>query len=419
MRYLFFPAPAHGHVNPMMPLARELVSRGEQVHVYLTREFEPQVRSAGATLDLLGEEFSMFKHVEDLQDDGPVEAEKMFRRMMPKMLNAMADGMRLAPGVLERLRSEEPGCLVYDPMCLWGRSVAAALRWPAATFHTTFVMTPDSAVARKMREQFPKVPPPAALVGMLRLFWSSTRNHRRHGMPRLGLSNLFYAEEPLNIVPVPRPFQAEAERFDERFIFVGPAVLDRGDSGDFPLERLEEGRPTLLISLGTTPLSRRPDFFQACFTALGGTRWQVVLACGPGVDPSRLGAPDNFIVRQRVPQLEVLKRARVFITHCGMNSTMEALWYGVPIVAFPQMGEQAFNADRVVELGAGLRLMQGLTPSPQALREAVERLDTEPQWHTRLAELQVSVRESGGPRRAADALQQYVARQQPRLRAAS
>lgn len=419
MRYLLFPAPAHGHVNPMMPLARELVSRGEQVHVYLTSEFEPQVRSAGATLRLLGAEYDLFRRAEELLDSGPADPEKMFQKMMPLMIHAMADSVGVAPRLLEQLRSEEPGCMVYDPMCLWGRSVARVLRWPAATFHTTFVVPPDSATGRKLKELLPRLPPPKAVVGLLRLLWRSAQNHRRYGMPRLGLGSLFYAEEALNIVPVPRSFQEGVEQFDERFAFVGPAVIERGDRQDFPLERLE-GRPTLLISLGTTPLSRRPDFFQACAAAFGGTRWQVVLACGPSVEPSSLGAPDNFMVRRQVPQLEVLKRARVFITHCGMNSTMEALWYGVPMVAFPQMAEQALNADRVVELGAGLRLAQGLTPSPQALREAVERLDTEPHWRTRLAELQGLVRESGGPRRAADALQQYVARQQPpQLRVAS
>ena len=106
--------------------------------------------------------------------------------------------------------------------------------------------------------------------------------------------------------PRPRSYQPDAGNFDERFVFIGPSVMPRNDQGDFPLEQLD-GKPVLLISLGTTPLNQRPDFYKACFEAFRDTRWQVVMACGMGLDPATLGpAPSNILVRQRVPQLEVL-----------------------------------------------------------------------------------------------------------------
>jgi UDP:flavonoid glycosyltransferase YjiC (YdhE family) len=52
----------------------------------------------------------------------------------------------------------------------------------------------------------------------------------------------------------------------------------------------------------------------------------------------------------------VLRRADLFVAHGGFNGVQEGLVAGVPLLVFPQMQEQVFNADRVSELGAGLRL---------------------------------------------------------------
>ena len=191
-------------------------------------------------------------------------------------------------------------------------------------------------------------------------------------------------------------------------MFIGPSVMPRNDQGDFPLEQLD-GKPVLLISLGTTPLNQRPDFYKACFEAFRDTRWQVVMACGKGLEPSALGpVPSNILVRQRVPQLDVLQRARVFITHGGMNSTMESLWHGVPLAVFPQFGDQPLNASRVTELGMGITLTAQNAVDPKVLRDTVDRLDTDPRYRTRLSEFQRELREAGGHRRAADVLQRYV-----------
>jgi MGT family glycosyltransferase len=131
--------------------------------------------------------------------------------------------------------------------------------------------------------------------------------------------------------------------------------------------------------------------------------------------------PSNFIVRPSVPQQEVLQRARVFITHGGMNSTMEGLWSGVPLVVFPQVPEQSLTARQVTRHGFGLAFEAGPVPSAEALRQAVETVDTDPGYRTRIAQFQAALREGGGHVRAVDALRHHVsgAREQPPLRIAS
>ena len=203
-------------------------------------------------------------------------------------------------------------------------------------------------------------------------------------------------------VCVPRAFQPQGDTFDERFVFVGPSIQPRGDTGDFPFSHLEGG-PALYISLGTV-FNNWPDFYRMCFAAFGGTPWRVVLATGHAVNAAKLGPiPDNFLVRPSVPQLEVLERTSVFVTHGGANSLMEAFHYGVPVVVIPQMAEQPLNAQRVAELELGLALEKE-TVTVEQLRQSVERVSSEPAFREKVRTMQQEVRASGGYRRAVEAI---------------
>jgi len=146
-------------------------------------------------------------------------------------------------------------------------------------------------------------------------------------------------------------FQPLAGDFDERrFRFVGPCCSFRPDTPAFPFERLD-GRPLVLVSLGTV-YSQVPKFLRRCMEELAGSPWQIVLATG-GSSPMA-PVPANFIVRPSVPQVEILRRASAFVTHGGMNSVQEALYYGVPLVLAPQAADQFWISARTAELGAGL-----------------------------------------------------------------
>jgi MGT family glycosyltransferase len=406
MKFLFFPLQAHGHVNPILPLVRELVSRGEEVAVYATRQFEAAIRNTGASVRLLDDALNIPATL--TLPDGTRGAPTIMQ-LLPQMIGALRRGAQESAKVVEQVRSEQADCLVYDPMAFWGWAAASKLRVPAAVFQTSFAMSHSPTLNREAREIIKGAPSLGLVVSMIKMLWTAEVLRWRHGFPRLTLQAAFAAVEDLNLVPVSRTYQPDAELFDERFLFVGPSVVQRNDRGDFPLEQLD-GKPVLYVSLGTTPMNQRPGFYRACFEAFRDSRWQVVIACGEGVEPATLGpVPPNILVRQRVPQLEVLERARAFITHGGMNSTMEALWHGVPMAVYPQLGDQLLNAWRVRELGLGVSLSEQEAMDPKALRETIERLDADPGYRARVAALQREIRESPGNRRAADVLQQYAA----------
>lgn len=110
---------------------------------------------------------------------------------------------------------------------------------------------------------------------------------------------------------------------------------------------------TIYISMGT--VVKNSEVYYNCIEAFRNTEYQVIMSIGDNeVDIQNL--PDHIEVYQSVDQMAVLSIADVFLTHCGMNSVSEALYYEVPLVMFPQTPEQEAVAKRVKELGAGRRL---------------------------------------------------------------
>jgi MGT family glycosyltransferase len=108
----------------------------------------------------------------------------------------------------------------------------------------------------------------------------------------------------------------------------------------------------------------------------------------------------------------VLKQAGLFITHGGMNSTSEALANGVPLLVFPQHGDQHLVAARVVELGAGLRLAPS-DISPEGLRTLAERVLEEPGFAAAARSIAASFAQGGGAGAAAEAILAFTATLEP------
>jgi MGT family glycosyltransferase len=165
--------------------------------------------------------------------------------------------------------------------------------------------------------------------------------------------------------------------------------------------------PLVYISLGSI-FTDNPEFYRVCLEAFGDRRFQVAMTIG-GVDASGLGPlPPTVHVQPWLPQLAVLRQASAFITHAGMNSTMEALYYGVPLLTLPQMPEQAVNADRVVALGLGQQLdVRAVTAD--ALRDALDQVTSSSEIRANLTRMQAEVRAAGGVDAGVQAIGNHLA----------
>ena len=150
-------------------------------------------------------------------------------------------------------------------------------------------------------------------------------------------------------------------------------------------------RPKLIyISLGTV-FNDRIAFYEYIICELSQLEPEhhnvrIIVSTGDSLESieqlvaqGKITVPDFMVVGGYVPQIEILKRASLFVSHCGMNSTSEAIHFGVPLVCVPQDGDQMRVAYRVAdELGIGIRLVHhnGWLEKGALLNAVKKMLDT-------------------------------------------
>ena len=243
---------------------------------------------------------------------------QMMATFFPRM---MTDGLRLVPGLDDRVRDEEADCVVYDPFCPWGRALAAYLDLPAIAFVPSYAMTEHFPLVRQLSSIFEEQTSSAAEEAMSDFKDVSRQLHDRYGLAPLHTTDPFNAAEALNVVTLPRAFQPDVDALDERYVFVGPSISLRSDASGFPLDRLVDN-PTLYISLGTV-LNANPEFFDACFDAFADSDWQVTPLVGTRTDPSTLSEYPTTSSSARTCRSWRSWSTDVFVTYGGMNSVMK------------------------------------------------------------------------------------------------
>jgi MGT family glycosyltransferase len=205
------------------------------------------------------------------------------------------------------------------------------------------------------------------------------------------------------LVMIPRVMQPNADRVAvDRYRFVGPCIdparENRGDWAPPP-----GAGPLTLLAFGTG-YTDRIDVYRNAIEAVDGTGWRLTIATGR-VSADDLGAvPDGVQLRASVPQPAVLRTADAFVTHAGMGSCTEGLWYGVPMVAIPQAVDQPANADQLERIGVG-RHLRNDPPSASEIRDAILDVAEDPQLRLRLNAIRDELHRVGGPHHAADAVE--------------
>jgi MGT family glycosyltransferase len=384
---IFFSIPASGHVNPSLPLTAELVKRGEQIIYYNTENFRAAIEATGAT-------FRPYTHI----DDDFLERRKLDGSNPPKAANVLIHLCReMLPDLIAIVRAEQPDYILYDSMCPWGALVARICGVPsvvslALLIFDTGMLLRSSGLQTLMPMLVRGIP------DVLSFNLTSIALGRQYHVKPLTFTEFFNAPGDLMISYTMPPIQPPTGKLDAHIQFVGPSIAPRGDVGDFPMQRLDV-KPVIYISLGTV----RNDnlaFFQNCIQSFADTSYTVVMSIGKKVDLKALGAiPPHFIVRPYNPQLEILQHTSLFITHAGMNSVHEGLYYNVPLLLVPQQQEQDFVALRIQELGAGLKLK---TQTPDAIFQSAELILREASYQRKAAELGAILRSAGGASRGAD-----------------
>lgn len=376
-----FGIPAHGHTNPMLPVAAELVKRGNVVRFYSFDEFENKISATGA------EYISCDAFLPILTKQEEAGLKKVSTTEMTiqdiRITRSMNDFLE------QEFQSFQPDVVYTDSVCFWGKLNAWKHQVPMVVSTSTFAFNQMSS--RYMKSSLKEMAD--LLFGMPRV----SRELKKLEPYGFHVKNVFSLIQNDNdtdtVVYTSRRFQPCADSFSEHYAFVGPSVFS-----ELQPEK-EKERPLIYISLGTV-INDRPDFYTKGMDALKDLNADVVISCGNAIDRDALGAlPEQIKVYPYVDQLTVLAKADVFITHCGMNSVSESLYMAAPMVLYPQTNEQNAVARRVTEIGAGMLLAED---SSEGIRAAVQEILNNKAYANAAADCSADFRACSGPAGAAE-----------------
>ncbi len=389
-KIVYFCIPAYGHTNPTLEVVRELVSRGHEVRYYSYELFREAIEETGAkfiSCDRFDAEFNLSK------EDGAKIGKDI--ALSTKVL--VDTTLSLDDIVCKEMEYFQPDCIVADSMAVWGKALAMKLGIPFISSTTTFAFNKESA--KVMKQSL------ADLLKMLIAIPKIQKDIKRlqdKGYPINNILDIIQNDNDTNTIVYTSPeFQPCAETFSDKYTFVGPVIR----KSDTVYKKGE--RKLIYISLGTVNTVLM-SFYKNCIKAFADSEYDVLMSVGKDTDISKLGeVPENIVIEPFVDQIAVLKATDVFITHCGMNSVSEALYFGVPLVMFPQTAEQGGVANRTEELGAGLFLKKNST---EEIRYAVNEVLSDTAYKKNAEIIADGFHRCGGAMKAADAILELIAK---------
>ena len=412
---------AVGHLNPMTALGRELQRRGHQVTVLGILDAQPNALAAGLEFRAIAEsECPPGSIAQVFAQLGKLNGLAAFRYTVSVFKDSEALLLRDAPKALKEAGVE---ALLVDETTSAGGTVAEFLQIPFVTVCCALMLYEEDAI-----------PPFFTTWSYNSAWWALLRNQmgrsllRRIAQPIREVVNEYrqqwklplqsYSSEIYSKLAIisqqPAEFEFPRLKLPPHLHFTGPVYdLTGRQSVDFPYEKLN-GKPLIYASMGTLQ-NRLQNVFRYIAEAAEKLDAQLVISLGGALDPERLSElPGEPLVVKYAPQLELLKKTTLTITHAGLNTTLESLSNGVPMVAIPVANDQPAVAARIVWTGAGEFVTLSRLNVPR-LREAIQRVFTQDSYKHNALRLQEHIRHAGGVTRAADIVEKAVSTGKPTM----
>jgi UDP:flavonoid glycosyltransferase YjiC (YdhE family) len=409
-RFLFAVPPLSGHVNPTVAVGSALSESGHEVAWVGPPVVVAPLLPADAVLLPAGEELGR-DTVATVRDRATgMRGPAAFKFLWEEFLLPLA---RLtAPGIDRAVDDFAPDVLVADQQAIAGAIVARRRGITWATSATT------PAELSGPFEALPKVGEwVRQLLVDIQLEMGVSPEQARRG-------DLRFSDQLILAFTTKLLMGAASGAVPTPTVFVGPALGGRPRNSNFPWEWLRGDAASMLVSLGTVNVGAGDRFFTEILEALDGLTVPVSSAAGGAgrgdgggvrpvqaivvAPPDRFSAvPANVLVRESVPQLELLSHLDAVVCHGGNNTVCESLTHGLPLVLAPIRDDQPIVAEQVVEAGAGLRVRFGRVKAAE-LRAVLTAVLSEPRYREGAGRVQESFRAAGGPATAARKLEELA-----------
>ena len=381
-KIVFFCIPAHGHTNPTLGVVKELVSRGHEVWYYSYNIMREKIESAGATF-ISCDDYDTEQNLSN-KDSTRVGKDLAFST---KIL--VDTTLALDDKVCKEMAELKPDCVVADSMALWGKAVALKLGIPFVSSTTTFAFNQHSAKIMKQ-----------GLGDLLKMLFAMPKTSKQFkrlkekGYPVNNILDIIGNDDSTHTIVYTSPeFQPYSETFSEKYAFVGPSIRPATEEIEKKMDKL------IYISMGTVN-NDMMSFYQNCISALTNTDYQVIMSVGNLVSIEEFGElPENISIYSYIDQIAVLKKADVFVSHCGMNSVSESLYFEVPLVMLPQTSEQKGVAERVNQLGAGIKIDKS---DMLSILSAINKILSDSMYKQNAKKISNGFKNSSGARGATD-----------------
>lgn len=413
-----------GHLNPTTAVGCELRRRGHQVSVISLVDALERVRSTGLEFIPFGaREFPAGSVIAMTQRLGELDRSEALRLTVDHYRREAIALLKDFAGLQQRSQFD---ALVVD-QTMPGLTLAQETRLPFVTLCNALALNPEPTVP-PWSTTWPYDPSPEGVARNLKGYDASSgavkpvldavKEHRRSvGLEPLPLPTAHQraGDSPLAIISQQSPsFDFPRAHLPDHFHYAGPFVSSAArPSTPFPFERLD-GRPLVYASLGT--LQNRLEWvLRPIAEAVSKLPMQLVLTLGrtDAIAPADL--PGDPLVVSYAPQLELLRRASLVISHAGLNTVMESLSEGIPIVAIPITNDQPGVAARLVHTGAGMMVsLDDL--NAERLKATLVSVFESCRFREQAKAMQEEIRELGGAVRAADLIETAIESCNPVLR---
>lgn len=412
---------AAGHLNPMTTLGYELQKRGHRVTVLGIEDAQPLVLAAGLEFRVIGKSDFPKGATKDLFTQlGNLSGFKALQYTIKWITNTAKMSLRDAP---EAIKAAGIEALLVDQVTPEGGTVAEYLNLPfisvcSAIMVNREISVPPFITSWNYNPSWRGLLQNRLGYALLNLIGKSLRKVINDYRQQWNLSpyhspNQNYSQLA-QISQQPAEFEFPRRELPSIFHFTGPYSNPASrEPAPFPYEKLTE-QPLIYASMGTVQ-NRLLWIFQMIATACVELDVQLVIALGGGASPESLPElPGNTIVVGYAPQLELLQKATLTITHAGMNTTLESLSNGVPIMAIPITNDQPGVAARIAWTGTG-EVVPLKKVSVEKLQKTIKQVLTTDSYKENALRLQEAIRRAGGVSRSADIIEQAISTGQPVL----